>query len=144
MSFLLAFVLSGCAQPGSPLIPPGAQQCSASVRIGTKRFLARVTRFRFPEYPERSRHACIEGLAIATVRTDCIGKVFAVDIVESPDEYIAKSVKNALETWTVHPVRFGGRPCSIVSKIYIYFRIVDRDATRRYEVIVPGLTDNLR
>ncbi len=81
-----------------------------------------------PSYPEESKARGATGVAVARLRTDTLGNVRRVEVLQAPDVGIGLAVQNVLGGWTFQ--RILGGPTGVPSqglegKVVLYFRILD-------------------
>lgn len=86
-----------------------------------------------PSYPEESLGRGAAGVAVTRVRTDAVGRVRSVEVLQAPDGAIATAVADTLTVWSFEPLTsvwtsgdVSGVPRGVEGKIVMYFRIIDK------------------
>jgi TonB family protein len=75
------------------------------VKVGEVYLSHRANRVVTPLYPRESSTAHTTGKAVAAIELNELGAVDAVQILESPDQYISAEVERAVKQWTFEPVQ---------------------------------------
>ncbi len=76
-----------------------------------------------PIYPQRARHAQIEGVVMMKVRTDVKGNVESVEVIRSDSTILNQAAIDAVKQWKYQPVYRDGDPISIVTIVGVIFRL---------------------
>jgi len=76
-----------------------------------------------PVYPERARHAGIEGIVMMRVRTDTAGNVMSVTVIRSDSTILNQAAIDAVKQWKYQPIYTNGIPTPIVTRVAVKFRL---------------------
>ena len=111
---------------GSVAASPQSRSTSSlgPITIGEGVLRANATRIIMPEYPKASSQKQATGVAVVQLETTEDGRVEKVEILEAPDQSIAKAVEAAVSQWQFNPTSFANRKRRIKGKLTFYFKRV--------------------
>ena len=95
------------------------------VRLDESGFRRAAVATPLPEYPSGSIQRKVTGVAVAAVTFGDNGRTRDVQVLQAPDDEIARAVDAALRQWTWTPIRVADRSenYGAEGKIVFYFRI---------------------
>jgi Gram-negative bacterial TonB protein C-terminal len=76
-----------------------------------------------PPFPHESLTKRHSGVSVAEITFSAMGAVTRIDVLEAPDEWIARSMRDTLQKWRLPEARQGGQPIGISAKVTYYFVI---------------------
>lgn len=103
------------------LSPVAWQPCTEG-RISEVAFRGRAIRKVMPVFPEDAIKAKAQGVSVARIRLDEKGEISLVEILEAPDESIARATAEAARKWAFYFAQSKDeQPICLSGKLTFYF-----------------------
>lgn len=109
------------------------------IRMSARSLSERAVKpWRIPEYPPQCIRAKHSGIVVADVLFNPTGTVSNVQVLESTDEDMRRSVQETLGTWRIKPPRVHGQPVAVISRCVFHFR-----GAKKAWVVLDGASGRL-
>lgn len=123
MKYLVEILV--CAGVWNPSAAVSAYQVQ-SVRLSSKVFRIQASSTVQPVYPSQSLKVHHSGVVVVDVHVSPTGRVVGVEVLQSPDLWMSRSVQAAVHQWSFRPVTRAGdnhTAFEIVGRLFFYFTI---------------------
>ena len=93
------------------------------IRVGGNVQAARLIRKVTPVYPQRSKQQGIEGVVLLRAVIGKDGSVLSATVINTANEDMAASARQAVEQWLYQPTLLNGAPVEVLTTITVNFQL---------------------